>query len=197
MSDWKFRWTLGVLFACALLGNAPAHEESDESRPAPSHAASGGPARSTPGRNAWNQGEEPRDWWKEIVRYHGHVGPWNVMGWRIGRAARRELGAQWGDHSLNIICHLPLATPYTCLADGLTVATGNSIGRLDIRLAEELTTATMHVSIQAKSGGQVLDFWPNSHYMKEIEKRPFGELEALSHRSAEMEEQKLFTLVRH
>jgi hypothetical protein len=39
---------------------------------------------SSAGDNPWNQGQPPEDWWAEIKRTHGHVGPWNVLGWRIG-----------------------------------------------------------------------------------------------------------------
>lgn len=159
--------------------------------------AAGGATRSTPGRNEWNRGREPQDWWGEIVRYHGHMGPWNVLGWRIGRAALRELGAAWGEHTLEVVCHIPLAMPYSCLADGLTVATGNSIGRLDIRLAEELSTATLHVSVRRKDRrGPVLEFWPARAYVRQIETQPASQLEALSKKSATLPEAELFTLRR-
>lgn len=188
---------LGVmLFGVLAIDYATAHQD-DPPQAATKAAALNEPTRSTPGRNEWNKGREPKDWWGEIVRYHGHMGPWNVMGWRMGRAALRELDAQWGDHSLEIVCHLPLATPYTCLADGLTVATGNSIGRLDIRLAEEQTTQTLHVSVRRKGGGPALEFWPNPGYITQIERRPVSEMEAFSHRSAEMKEPELFTVKRY
>jgi hypothetical protein len=86
--------------------------------------------QSTPGSNIWNQAQEPTNWWNEIKQEHGHVGPWNVLGWRMGKAALRELGGTWGQHELEVICYVPLKTPYSCLADGLVVGTGNSIGRL-------------------------------------------------------------------
>jgi hypothetical protein len=154
--------------------------------------------RSTPGQNEWNRGREPKDWWGEMLRYHGHVGPWNVVGWRMGKAALREFNAQWGDHTLDIVVHLPLTTPYTCIADGLTVATGNSIGRLDIRLAEELSSTTLHVSIRSKaqSGGPVLEFWPKPDYMLKIESRPASQLEALARGCAELDERELFEIRR-
>jgi hypothetical protein len=94
---------------------------------------------SQPGSNAWNAGKAPVDWYGEIERYHGHVGPWNVLGWRIGQSALRECQTAWGQHELEIVCYVPPQTPFTCLLDGLSVGTGNSQGRLDLRLAEVLT----------------------------------------------------------
>ena len=38
-----------------------------------------------PGSKVWNAGKATADWYGEIQRYHGHVGPWNVLGWRIGQ----------------------------------------------------------------------------------------------------------------
>ncbi|MBM3333813.1 formylmethanofuran dehydrogenase subunit E family protein [Candidatus Sumerlaeota bacterium] len=148
--------------------------------------------RSTPGQSEWNLGREPEDWWREVLRYHGHVGPWNVIGWRIGKAAMREFKAQWGDHTLDIIVHLPLSTPYTCLADGLTVATGNSIGRLDIRLAEELTSQTIHVSIRSKTTGRMIEFWPKPEYLRKIESRPVDQLESLARECITTDEGELY-----
>jgi hypothetical protein len=57
-----------------------------------------------PGTNAWNAGKAPADWYGEIQRYHGHVGPWNVLGWRIGQAALRECRSEWGQHELEVVC---------------------------------------------------------------------------------------------
>ena len=107
---------------------------------------------STPGANIWNQSVESTNWMEELKQVHGHVGPWNVLGWRMGKAALRELSGTWGQHELDIICYIPLETPYSCLVDGLIVGTGNSMGRLDIRLGEVMTMADIHVSVRRKDG---------------------------------------------
>ena len=153
--------------------------------------------QSIPGHNEWNRGDEPENWWDEMLRYHGHVGAWNVLGWRIGRAALREFGAQWGDHTLDIVCHLPLQTPYTCIADGLMVGTGNTMGRLDLRLAEEPTSRTLRVSIRRKDAkGEILIFEPNAGFMQHITNRPVEELANLSRECGDLDEGELF-IIRH
>ena len=58
---------------------------------------------SAAGSNVWNQAQEPTNWWNEIKNLHGHVGPWNVLGWRMGKAALRELTTPWGQHELDIV----------------------------------------------------------------------------------------------
>ncbi len=153
--------------------------------------------RSAAGENLWNQGQAPDDWWGEIKRMHGHVGPWNVLGWRIGQAALREFDVKWGRHDLDIICYTPMETPYSCMADGLVIGTGNCIGRLDIRLAEAMSIDLVHVAVRRKEGtGPVLIFRPKSGYLKRIEKRQVQELEKLSQQCITMKESDLFRIER-
>jgi hypothetical protein len=154
-------------------------------------------SRSTPGHNDWNGAHEPADWWQEIKQAHGHVGPWNVLGWRMGKAALRELKSTWGQHELDIVCHVPLKTPFSCLADGLVVGTGNSIGRLDIRLAEALAVSDIHVSIRRQDGaGPVLLLKPSLKYLEKIRRRPAAQLEALARECGDIPEADLFEIAK-
>lgn len=147
------------------------------------------------GSNVWNQAQEPTNWWNDIKNLHGHVGPWNVLGWRMGKAALRELNSKWGQHELDIVCHIPLMTPYSCIADGLVVGTGNSIGRLDIRLAEALAMGDAHVSVRRKDGtGPVLLLIPNQRYLDKIRHAPDEQLDSLAHACGELAETDLFTI---
>jgi formylmethanofuran dehydrogenase subunit E len=149
------------------------------------------------GDNAYNRGQAPEDWWGEIKRMHGHVGPWNVLGWRIGRAALCELDTKWGWHELDIICYVPIKTPYSCMADGLVIGTGNTIGRLDIRLAEAACMDLIQVCILRKDGiGPVLIFKPRLTYMRHIDAPKTEELEKLSRECGNMQESDLFEINR-
>ena len=188
-------WTALFLFlaACAW---------ADDESPAPAPKTGDKPTKSgivqsRPGDNAWNAGQPAEDWWAEIKRQHGHVGPWNVLGWRIGQAALRELKTQWGRHELEVICYVPPQTPFTCLVDGLSVGTGNSLGRLDLRLAEVLSYQQSFVAVRRKDlKGDVLEFRPQAAYLKSITDQPVGKLEGLSRRCAETPEPELFTIRR-
>jgi formylmethanofuran dehydrogenase subunit E len=147
--------------------------------------------------DSWNRGEPPEDWWSAIERMHGHVGPWNVLGWRIGQAALREFDTEWGRHELEIICYVPMQTPYTCMADGLVMGTGNCLGRLDIRLAEVMSMELIHVAVHRKDGtGPILLFRPRLEYLKQIQKPRADELEKLSRQCSAMKESELFRIDR-
>jgi len=149
------------------------------------------------GDNAYNRGQAPEDWWGEIKHMHGHVGPWNVLGWRIGQAALREFDTKWGWHELDIICYVPLKTPYSCMADGLVIGTGNTIGRLDLRLAEVACRDLIDVCIQRKDGtGPILIFKPRLAYLRHIDAPKPEELEKLSRECSNMQESGLFEIKR-
>ena len=176
-----------TLAASKLLGHPD--DGGTSTNQAPVHS------QSRPGQNIWNMAQEPADWWAEIRRLHGHVGPWNVLGWRMGKAALRELNATWGQHELDVVCHIPMKTPYSCLADGLVVGTGNSIGRLDLRLAEVMAMSETHVSVRRKDGaGPVLLLKPSLKYLEKIRSQPDDQLEALARECGQLAEKELFEI---
>ena len=147
--------------------------------------------------NVYKQGREPEDWWAEIKRTHGHVGPWNVLGWRIGKAALREFDTKWGSHELYVLCYVLLRTPYSCMADGLIIGTGNAMGWLDIRLAEAMSLDLIHVCARRKDGaGPVLIFKPLREYLHHIDAPKPKELEKLSRECSTMEESNVFEIQR-
>jgi hypothetical protein len=156
------------------------------------------PAQNATGeKNIYKQGHAPKDWWAEIKRMHGHVGPWNVLGWRIGRAALREFDTQWGRHELDIICYVPLRTPYSCMADGLIIGTGNAMGWLDIRLAAAACPDLIHVSIKRKDGtGPVIIFKPRPACLHHIDAPKPDQLETLSRECSNMKESDLLEIQR-
>ena len=181
----------GLAMATGLAAVAVAHDEAPEAKTGPQLV------HSDAGSNAWNVGRAPADWYGEIQRYHGHVGPWNVLGWRIGQAALREMKSEWGKHELEVVCYVPPQTPFTCLIDGLSVGTGNSQGRLDLRMAEVLTWEESFVAVRRKDGkGGVLELRPLGAYLGSIMNQPVEKLEALCQECAKMPEEKLFTVVR-
>ena len=170
-------------------------EEHDPQRAGHSRAPAAGNA--VGGDNAYNMGREPEDWWGQIKHTHGHVGPWNVLGWRIGKAALREFETKWGRHELDIICYVPMKTPYSCIADGLAIGAGNSIGRLDLRLAEAACLDLIHVCIRRKDGrGPILIFRPRRAYLTHIDTPKPEELEKLSRECSSMDESDLFEIQR-
>jgi len=147
------------------------------------------------GRNMTaNLGQPPRDWWQAMQDYHGHVGPWNVLGYRIGQRALKEFGEHWGAHTLDITCHTPLRTPYSCMADGLVIGTGNTIGRLDIRLAEVADRSAIRVTIRRIADRKTLLFTPHDTFLAKIEKVTPETLDSLARECADLPDEQLFVV---
>jgi formylmethanofuran dehydrogenase subunit E len=195
------RAAVAARLALAFLAASSARAHDGGAAPVASTAAAGRTnavlIQSQPGDNAWNAGHAAGDWWAELQRQHGHVGPWNVLGWRIAQAALRELHSEWGRHALEVVCYVPPQTPFTCMVDGLSVGTGNSLGRLDLRLAEVLDYRQSFVAVRRKDGqGDILEFRPVAAYLKSITNQPVEALERLSRECGERREAELFTVHR-
>ena len=137
----------------------------------------------------WGSAE---DWWAE--QRHGHAGPWNVLGWRIGQAALRVQNAV-GRHELEVVL-VPPQTPFTCLVDGLSVARAIAWPARPTP-AEVLNYQQSFVAVRRKDlKGDVLEFRPQAAYLKSITDQPVEKLEGLSRQCIEKAEQELFTIRR-
>lgn len=67
---------------------------------------------------------------------HGGHGPFAVAGYRMGEFALRELGLSRGSFNLEVVHFTPQSVQYSCIADGAAAATGASLGKLNLALAE-------------------------------------------------------------
>lgn len=68
----------------------------------------------------------------EVEAFHGHLGPYAVLGARIGDMAIKRLEAErFAGILVNVRC--PAQPPFRCIIDGLQVATGATFGKDNIR----------------------------------------------------------------
>jgi formylmethanofuran dehydrogenase subunit E len=66
---------------------------------------------------------------KDAVKLHGHLGPFLVIGVRVGAAARRILAFSSNEgRGLRVTVKVPLRTPYSCVLDGIQSTTQCTIG---------------------------------------------------------------------
>lgn len=80
-----------------------------------------------------------RDWSDDIldraVEFHGHGGPFMVVGLRMGFAALERLDAHgWFD--LRCIVRLRWAPPDSCVIDGIQTSSGCTMGKNNIEVEE-------------------------------------------------------------
>ncbi len=91
------------------------------------------------------QPSDPK-WLLEAVRMHGHLGPWAVVGLRLGQAVLADLDCK-GYFDVRIEVAGPIAKPPPrCIIDGLQFSTGATMGKdtIHIELADEFEIRATH-----------------------------------------------------
>ncbi len=80
---------------------------------------------------------------------------------------------------------------------GLAIGTGNTLGRLDLRMAEVVALEFVQVCVRRKDGaGPILTFRPRLQYLRLIDAPKSEELEKLSRQCGRMPEDDLFEVTR-
>jgi formylmethanofuran dehydrogenase subunit E len=72
----------------------------------------------------------------KLEEFHGHLGPYVVVGYRMGELALRLLGAK-KYFQLQIASKAGTTPPVSCMNDGLQLATGCTYGKGNIKAADE------------------------------------------------------------
>ena len=71
--------------------------------------------------------------------FHGHYQPYIALGIRMGEMAMNLLAAK--RHELSIISETGFKPTYSCMTDGLQLATGSTIGNGRLKVTEEAKLA--------------------------------------------------------
>ena len=71
---------------------------------------------------------------KRAAEFHGHLGPFLVFGVRMGLIGVRELKAKGNEEKLRVTAMLRNSVPFSCIIDGIQVATKCTIGNKKLRL---------------------------------------------------------------
>lgn len=75
----------------------------------------------------------PEQVMERLRQFHGHLGPYAVLGHRIGERLLEALKTEkYSGLSITVTC--TASPPYTCLLDGLQVSTGCTMGKQNLRL---------------------------------------------------------------
>ncbi len=83
-----------------------------------------------------------------VAFVHGGAGPWAVAGYRMGEHALKRLGLPRQSFDLEVVHHAPRRVELSCIADGVSAATGASVGKLNLSVvdASEADVATSYVN---------------------------------------------------
>ena len=95
--------------------------------------------------------QEPKQELEEILEkaidFHAHLGPFLVLGVRMGFIALRELKAKKDDPKLRVTVSTKLFVPFSCVIDGVQVATKCTVGNRRLKLQDSPTTISTRFEI--------------------------------------------------
>lgn len=72
----------------------------------------------------------------KAVDFHGHFGPFLVLGVRMGVIGIRELGLRKNNDKLQVTVHLKYSVPISCIIDGIQVTTKCTMGNQKLTLID-------------------------------------------------------------
>jgi len=130
----------------------------------------------------------------EVARVHGAAGPWAVAGYRMGQYALRTLGLAPQSFDLEVTHHSPQEVQFSCIADGAAAATGASLGKLNLRMAEA-DEAHVETTYRRVSTGATLTLRPTASFRARFLNVPREELPAAGRIVMELPESEIFEVV--
>lgn len=89
---------------------------------------------------------------KEAEGFHGHLGPFLVIGVRAGLVGLMKLGIEKGDQQMSATAMLKNSIPFSCILDGVQISTGCTVGNKRLKLQDSSSVA---IRFENKNGKQV------------------------------------------
>jgi len=77
---------------------------------------------------------------REAADFHGHLGPFLVIGVRMGLIGLREIKTTRGDPKLQATTIVKRSVPFSCAIDGIQVTTQCTVGNGRLKLKSTLET---------------------------------------------------------
>lgn len=132
---------------------------------------------------------------RKATELHGHLGPFLVIGVRMGIIGIRELEAKDNGNALRVTAILKYSVPFSCVIDGIQMATKCTIGNQKLNLIDssgiraefELQRKKVIVTVNPTAFNRL----KNRLLSKKI---PQEETEKLAYMIASMPEEELFTI---
>ncbi|RLI12473.1 hypothetical protein DRO25_00010 [Candidatus Bathyarchaeota archaeon] len=130
------------------------------------------------------------------AEFHGHLGPFLVLGVRAGLAGLRELGVPRKFGQMCVTAKLKLSVPFSCFIDGVQVTTNCTVGNRLLRLEDSQRGIT--VCFKPKDSDEELTIRVKPEILRYLMNK-FSEgvsNEELAWEIASLPEDKLFTMVK-
>jgi formylmethanofuran dehydrogenase subunit E len=132
---------------------------------------------------------------EKAAHFHGHLGPFLVIGVRIGSLSKKILNVNAGENNiLRVTARLPLLTPFSCILDGIQATTQCTVGNQKLRI--ENSQAKVIVCFEQQDLDRGLRIHVNPKIIKELKDRysEGASNEELAREIASMPESRLFII---
>lgn len=120
------------------------------------------------------------------AEFHGHLGPFLVLGIRMGLLALKDLGSS-GHKEIDARVKTGTTPPISCLVDGIQISTGCTMGKGNI-FTEDLGKAEATFS----ADGKTLSLRVKDQVMEEIKSGKYSSLEDFAWEVSKRPDEDLF-----
>jgi len=128
------------------------------------------------------------------IRFHGHLGPYLVLGLRMGVVAKRILQPR-RRHDLSVTIWTKQSPPESCMLDGIQISSGCTLGKGNLRVRK-----ASQVQARFRKGSRVIFMKPTKATGKVLlrisRRTPENEVKKLGLSLGSMPERDLL-IVRH
>lgn len=126
---------------------------------------------------------------KQIERFHGHLGPYVVLGYKMGEIANQMLGSS--PFSKNVIIWTGLKPPVSCIIDGIQMSSGCTLGKGNISINPDVIPKARF----SNNNGKYIEIALKASVKHEIDKTVTEEnMVSFSTRLFQTSNQKLFDI---
>jgi len=132
---------------------------------------------------------------KKAADFHGHLGPFLVIGVRMGTLTKKILNVNAGkNNKLRITARLPLLTPFSCIIDGIQATTQCTIGNQKLKMENSQTKIIVYFEL--KNSYKALRIHVDPKIIKELKNRysEGASNEELAREIASIPESQLFVI---
>jgi len=121
---------------------------------------------------------------KRGIAFHGHLGPFLVIGIKMGIIALKELNSS-GYSDMSVVVETGTTPPVSCLIDGIQVSTGCTLGKGNVKVMANKKPKAVFTR-----GGKSLEIELKTEILRKIQES--GAVEESTGRIAKMTDEELF-----
>lgn len=144
------------------------------------------------------QKEGQKQEWEEIlekaVDFHGHLGPFLVLGIRMGFIGLRELEVKKGNPKLHVTMMTQPSVPFSCVIDGIQTTTRCTVGNRKLKLQDSSGNISAKFQLLNGKWATVTLNPAKQEELKKLVSKHVGlqEIEEIAHNVLSMSESELF-----